>query len=257
MTYESALSEARQGCCDRWPKPCGYHEGYGDGYEHAERDTAAPEMLAALEHLLHVMDREREAEEIEMEFPDVVAAIAKAKGVTPTPASMNAAINGPLEGLLGHYRRNAMGWQSLDVELRALVKEWETKKHKIEKELESLHTAIRINQERGSGDDGGGRRASTYAQELTDAIHDALLSERPLHRMEILGKVAERGIHVGGSKPVNSIGSYLSTDQRFKNCGRGMWTLEHEPEEQSSLPAVASIDANDFPPFDDPDDLPF
>ena len=49
MTYEIALSEARQGCCDRWPKPCGYHEGYGDGYEHAERDTAAPEMLAALE----------------------------------------------------------------------------------------------------------------------------------------------------------------------------------------------------------------
>ena len=128
-----------------------------------------------------------------------------------------------------------MGWQSLDVELRALVKEWEAKKHKIEKELESLHTIIRINQERGSSVDASGGHASTYAQELTGAIYDTLLSERPLHRMDILGKVAERGIHVGGTKPVNSIGSYLSTDQRFKNCGRGMWTLAEEPQSGMSL----------------------
>ena len=163
-----------------------------------------------------------------------------------------------------------MGWQSLDVELRTLVKEWEAKKHKIEKELEALHTAIRINQERGSGDDGaGGRRASTYAQELTDAIHDTLISERPLHRMEILVKVAERGIHVGGAKPVNSIGSYLSTDQRFKNCGRGMWTLAEEPQAgislTGSIPDMPSFNIPDLvlrPDIrefvdDDDDDLPF
>ena len=114
-----------------------------------------------------------------------------------------------------------MGWQSLDVELRALVKEWEAKKHKIEKELESLHTIIRINQERGSSVDASGQHASTYAQELTGAIYDTLLSERPLHRMGILGKVAERGIHVGGTKPVNSIGSYLSTDQRLQELRQG------------------------------------
>ena len=131
-----------------------------------------------------------------------------------------------------------MGWQSLDVELRALVKEWEAKKHKIDKELESLHVAIRINQERSSGIDASGRRASTYAQELTDAIYDTLLSERPLHRMAILGKVAQRGIHVGGTKPVNSIGSYLSTDQRFKNCGRGMWTLTEEPQAVDNIPDI-------------------
>ena len=132
-----------------------------------------------------------------------------------------------------------MGWQSLDVELRALIKEWEAKKHKIEKELESLHTIVRINQERGSSVDANNdRRASTYAQELTDAIYDTLLSERPLHRMVILGKVAERGIHVGGTKPVNSIGSYLSTDQRFKNCGRGMWTLVEEPITVDNIPDV-------------------
>ena len=131
-----------------------------------------------------------------------------------------------------------MGQQSTAVDLRALLKELEAKKQKIDKEFEALHIVIRLNQERSSGIDASGRRASTYAQELTDAIYDILLSERPLHRMSILGKVTERGVHVGGSKPVNSIGSYLSTDQRFKNCGRGMWTLTEEPQAVDNIPDI-------------------
>ena len=151
-----------------------------------------------------------------------------------------------------------MGWQSLDMELRALVKEREAKKLRIEKELEALHIAIRINNERdGRIDANDGRRTSTYAQELTDAIYDVLLKDRPLHRAAILEKVIQHGIHVGGSKPVNSIGSYLSTDQRFKNCGRGMWTLEQEPEEQHSAPNMVSFDVSAFQAIDDIDDLPF
>ncbi len=130
-----------------------------------------------------------------------------------------------------------MGQQSTAVDLRALLKELEAKKQKIDKEFEALHLVIRLNQERSSGI-ASGRRASTYAQELTDAIYDILLSERPLHRMAILGKVTERGVHVGGSKPVNSIGSYLSTDQRFKNCGRGMWTLTEEPQAVDNIPDI-------------------
>ena len=46
--YDSALATAREGCCQTWPKPCTYHEGYGDGYEQAVQDSAAPDMLAAL-----------------------------------------------------------------------------------------------------------------------------------------------------------------------------------------------------------------
>ena len=158
-----------------------------------------------------------------------------------------------------------MGWQSLDVELRALVKEWEAKKHKIERELESLHTIVRINQERGSSVDASDRRTSTYGQELTDAIYDTLLSKRPLHRMDILGKVAQRGIHVGGAKPVNSIGSYLSTDQRFKNCGRGMWTLAEEPQAGTITGSIPDIPGLNIPDLvlgpdireHEEDDLPF
>ena len=28
MNIEERLAKARQGCCDSWPKPCTYHEGY-------------------------------------------------------------------------------------------------------------------------------------------------------------------------------------------------------------------------------------
>ena len=167
-----------------------------------------------------------------------------------------------------------MGQQSTDVDLRALVKELEAKKRKIDKELEALYIVIRINQERTIGVDTGGRRASTYAQELTDAIYDTLSSERPLHRTAILERVTEHGIHVGGAKPINSIGSYLSTDRRFKNCGRGMWTLEQEPiaamsltdnkamDVTSPVPQVSSFNVTDFPLVPNGkeyeiDDLPF
>ena len=167
-----------------------------------------------------------------------------------------------------------MGQQSTDVDLRALVKELEAKRRKIDKELEALSIVRRINEERTIGVDTGGRRASTYAQELTDAIYDTLSSERPLHRTAILERVTEHGIHVGGAKPINSIGSYLSTDRRFKNCGRGMWTLEQEPIAATSLtdnkamgvtspvPQVASFNITDFPSVPNGkeyeiDDLPF
>ena len=110
-----------------------------------------------------------------------------------------------------------------------LVEELKAKRRQIDKELEALHIVIRLKQERANTVDAGGRRSSTYAQEVTDAIHDTLSSERPLHRTIIMERVIERGVHVGGTKPINSIGSYLSTDQRFKNCGRGMWTLRDEP----------------------------
>ena len=159
-----------------------------------------------------------------------------------------------------------MGQQSTDVDLRALVKELEAKKRQIDKELEAVHIVIRINQERTSEVDAGGRRSSTYAQELTDAIYDTLLSERPLHRTGILERVTERGIHVGGTNPVNSIGSYLSTDPRFKNCGRGMWTLEQEPmagiSSTDTIPDIPSFNITDFSLVpegkeSDIDDLPF
>ena len=61
----------------------------------------------------------------------------------------------------------------------------------------------------------------TFRQELTDAIYSILDEHGPLHRKIILGKLEERGIHVGGG--VNTVGSYLSVDDRFKSVGKGLW----------------------------------
>ena len=141
-----------------------------------------------------------------------------------------------------------MGVQSTDKELQSLIKEWEGKKRKIDKELEALYIVMRMNQERIEDTNSErGPRASSYAQELTDAIQGILLSERPLHRQVILARVAERGIYVGGAKPINSIGSYLSTDVRFKNVNRGIWTLTDESldtESSSNHPVLIDL-AND------------
>ena len=66
----------------------------------------------------------------------------------------------------------------------------------------------------------------TYKEELTDTIESILQEEHPLHRSEILDKVREKGIYIGGASPLNSLSSYLSTDPRFKTAtGKGMWTL--------------------------------
>lgn len=72
------------------------------------------------------------------------------------------------------------------------------------------------------------RRAGSHGAELTDAIERTLLAERPLHRKTILEKVTAAGLYIGGTNPLAVLGSYLSLDKRFKNVGRGMWTLSEK-----------------------------
>ncbi len=67
---------------------------------------------------------------------------------------------------------------------------------------------------------------SSYARELTDAIQDTLKMHDPLHRNVVYDKVRACDTHVGHAKPVNSIGSYLSTDKPFKNADKGNWNLQ-------------------------------
>ena len=74
--YDGALATAREGCCQTWPKPCTYHEGYGDGYEQAVQDSAAPDMLAALESITKHQSAMLTLDILAL----VTTAIAKAKG---------------------------------------------------------------------------------------------------------------------------------------------------------------------------------
>ena len=103
----------------------------------------------------------------------------------------------------------------------------------------------------------------TYKQELTDTMYAIVSEYGPLHRNGILAKVKERGLHVGGG--VSTVGSYLSVDDRFKNVGKGMWTLEQEPQAGSSTDTIThtpSLNLEDFVSVPDGeeseiDDLPF
>ena len=109
-------------------------------------------------------------------------------------------------------------------DLQSMAMRLENTKREVDDQLAALHTVIRM-YEQDAGSNNVEYHPSSYARELTDAMHDILEKHGPLHRNVIYDRVRERGIHIGGAKPVNSIGSYLSTDTRFKNVGKGMWDL--------------------------------
>ena len=71
----------------------------------------------------------------------------------------------------------------------------------------------------------------TFTEEITTAIHDILVAERPLKRQTILERLAEQGIYVGGKDSLRTLSAYLSNDDRFQSARgfRGMWTLVHPP----------------------------
>ena len=128
-----------------------------------------------------------------------------------------------------------MSRESTIRDLRVKVRQLETKKREIDKQVENLHGAIRVFEQNGDAEHGD---KSPFAQEVGGAMFDILTDERPLHRKVILTRVRQRGIHLGGQNPVNTIGSYLSIDDRFKNVGRGIWTLKEEPIAVDNIPDV-------------------
>ena len=154
-----------------------------------------------------------------------------------------------------------MSRESTIRDLRVKVKQLEAKKREIDKQVENLHGAIRVFEQNGDVEH---VERSSYAREVSDAMLDILTSERPLHRNVILARVQERGIQIGGRKPVNTIGSYLSTDNRFRNTGsKGVWTLTEEPIGESianrngAMAPEAAFVTPDWGPIMAPDDLPF
>ena len=105
--------------------------------------------------------------------------------------------------------------RSLGRALRALEKDLESRKSRIDEELQAVRIVIRINEQRDDDD----KYISTFAVEIGNAICTVLKSEGPLHRNEILAKVSERGVHIGGTNPANNLGTYLSRDER--ECRKG------------------------------------
>ena len=128
-----------------------------------------------------------------------------------------------------------MSRESTIRDLRVKVRQLEAKKREIDKQVENLHGAIRVFEQNEGAEHGD---KSPYAQEVSNAMFAILTEQRPLHRDDILARIQERGIHIGGQKPVNSIGSYLSLDARFSNAGKGIWTLGEEPQAVDNIPDI-------------------
>ena len=112
----------------------------------------------------------------------------------------------------------------------------------------------------------------TFRQELTDAMYGILDEHGPLHRNVILEKLQELGIHIGGG--INTVGSYLSVDDRFKSVGKGLWdnvtlNLEDDTSLQNDAhnhpifskmgdePALSKTPAKSGFGMDEVDNLPF
>ena len=132
-----------------------------------------------------------------------------------------------------------MSHESTIRDLRAKAKQLEGHKRELDKQVEAIHSTIRIFEQSDSSI-GVIPTTSPYAETLTKMMCDILSEEGALHRQIIYDRIKERGVHVGGQKPVNTIGSYLSVDPRFSNVGRGMWDLTRGPKEDVS----AEIDNN-------------
>lgn len=131
---------------------------------------------------------------------------------------------------------DVMNTRAIIRQLTSEVAERKTQRQALDMEIDALEKAISVL----SGNTPPAARSSrqngsSYANTITNAIHDVLLEERPLRREAILEKVLGKGIHVGGKTPIATLGSYLSTDERFRNVGRGTWTLANEPDPSSNI----------------------
>ena len=68
-------------------------------------------------------------------------------------------------------------------------------------------------------------RPGTVDAEVTDAIRAVLMEEQPMHRKELMRRVEEGGVHIGGKKPLDTFAAYLTKDPRFASVGAGNWGL--------------------------------
>ena len=85
-------------------------------------------------------------------------------------------------------------------------------------------------------------RERTHKEILTDTIEEVLMdAQKPLHRKDILTGVIDKGVYIGGEKPLNSLSSYLSTDQRFRVAGRGIWELKEWTNTPSNSDLMQTI----------------
>lgn len=129
--------------------------------------------------------------------------------------------------------------------LREEIRQREERRQKLDAEIWVFAEAVRFLEESSEPPVvAPRRRAGSHGAELTDAIERTLLAERPLHRKAILERVTAAGLYIGGTNPLTVLGSYLSLDKRFKNVGRGMWTLSEKQGNTLMLGVAGNSEEN-------------
>ena len=92
--------------------------------------------------------------------------------------------------------------------------------------LALYHVGSTTPRQRLSAPPGSRPFASGASAEITNAVEGILSGSRnPTPTQFILEKLAERGVLVGGSRPMNSLSSILSKSELFVPHGRSGWTL--------------------------------
>ena len=126
--------------------------------------------------------------------------------------------------------------------LREKAIEIEARFDQLRQERDALHIVLKMFEDDNASVNGP--EEPTLKEEITNAMEEIFKNEQPLHRTEILRQVRDKGIFIGGRRPLNSISSYLSIDPRFKVFGRGLWGLARQPDKAS--------EPNGFEPPDRP-----
>ncbi len=115
--------------------------------------------------------------------------------------------------------------------LKSEIRRLEDEKRMIDDKISAIATTLRHFESQGNG--AQNQSPSFFAEEdglaspssVKDTIYEILRDESPLHRKDIYERLLQRGVHIGGKMPVNTVGSHLSNDDRFESLGNGVWDI--------------------------------
>ena len=130
-------------------------------------------------------------------------------------------------------------------EVRRRVVQLEEAYERLSREIEAARVFLST-VERDSLDIGNSHKRRTHTQIATDVIASILADGKSKHRSEILELLTDRGVHIGGSKPVNSVSALMSPDDRFSSIGGGRWLLSaHIDDTYGVIPYIPKDDEDE------------
>lgn len=80
----------------------------------------------------------------------------------------------------------------------------------------------------------GGRPAGGVSSQAVDLAIAAIRKEgRALHTRDLLPRLAEAGLHIGGANPAANLSGFLSRSDKLKNSRAAGWSLAEWPSDEA------------------------